>query len=212
MPGKVKRKPSMILAPSEKTKNFNLYEDIKKSPLYKKPVTKRDDIARDFLEKAADRIKPGSRIVPGQLLMFQYFNPKTKEELEYYDAAPVTIFFGIYTAKEGKRIIGFNIHYIPPRTRWRVMDAIFRLYRPIFLKYFDSGIYKEIDAFDYQYLMEELERAKLKFCVRQYDPQRMANVFNIQPQCYTAACYTEGWFKKQTRQQILNHWSKLKMK
>lgn len=201
-----------VLVPSEKTKNFNLYEDIKKSPLYKKDVTKRDDLARDFLKTTAIKVKPGERIVPGQMLIFHYFNPITKEELEYYDASPCTIFFGVYTSNEGKRIIGFNIHYMPPRTRWIVMSEIFKVFKPIFLKYFESGITKEIDAFDYKYLMEELERKKLKFAVRQYDPQRMANIYNIPPQCYTAACYTEGWFKKETRQQILNHWRKMKIR
>lgn len=92
------------------------------------------------------------------------------------------------------------------------MSEIFKVFKPIFLKYFESGITKEIDAFDYKYLMEELERKKLKFAVRQYDPQRMANIYNIPPQCYTAACYTEGWFKKETRQQILNHWRKMKIR
>lgn len=200
-----------VLSPSEKTKNFNLYEDIKKSPLYKKDVTKRDNLARDFLNTAAIKIKPGGGIVPGQMLIFHYFNPKTKDELEYYDASPCTIFFGVYNSNEGKRIIGFNIHYMPPRTRWIVMSEIFKVFKPIFLKYFESGVMKEIDAFDYKYLMDELERNKLKFAVRQYDIQRMANVYNIPPQCYTAACYTEGWFKKETRQQILGHWRKMKI-
>lgn len=200
------------LKPSDKTKNFNLYEDIKKSPLYKKSFSKRDVLARDFLKSNTARATNGTKTVPGQMLIFHYFNPITKDELEYYDASPCTIFFGVYNSNQGKRIIGFNIHYMPPRTRWRIVDEIFKMYRPIFLKYFETGIDREIDAFDYQYIMEELEKRKLSFAVRQYDPKRMANVHNIQPSCYTAACYTEGWFKKQTRQQILNHWKNLKVR
>lgn len=203
----------LMLSPSEKNKNFNLYEDIKKSPLYKKPTPKRDEFARDFLNSHAIKLgRASGKIVPGQLLLFQYFDPKTKEDLEYYDASPCTIFFGVYNAKEGKRVIGFNIHYFPPRTRWIIMTEIFKIFKPIFMKYWETGITKEIDAFDYSYLMDELERQKLTFGVRQYDPKLIANIYNVPPNCFTAACYTEGWFKKQTREMIMNHWKNMKVK
>lgn len=200
-----------ILSPEEKVKTFNLYESIKKSPLYKKSAEKRDGLARDFL-KETPKLGIG-KIVPGQLLLFNYFEPKTKDELEYYDASPCTIFFGVYNSKDkGKRVIGFNIHYYPPRTRWIIMTEIFKAFKPILMKYFDSGIEREIDAFDYRYIMDELERKKMTFGVRQYDPHLMADIHNIAPNCWTAACFTEGWFKKQTKAAIMNHWKNFKVR
>jgi hypothetical protein len=198
-------KKSLTIIKSEKKKDFNLYEDIKHNPLYTKSTTNRDDIAREFLKDNTQNIAH-SKIVPGQLLLFYYFEPKTKAELEYYDASPCTIFFGYYNSKQGKRVIGFNIHYYPPRTRWIIMTEIFKVFKPVMMKYFEDGIIKEIDAFDYKYIMEELERKKLAFGVRQYDPPLMTNIHNIAPNCWATACYTEGWFKKLTRDAVMKYW------
>ena len=51
--------------------------------------------------------------------MFDYFEPATEEDLEYYDAMPCTIFFGIIKTEEGPRVMGFNNHYYPPKIRFK---------------------------------------------------------------------------------------------
>ena len=55
--------------------------------------------------------------------MFYYNEPKFKEELEYYDKTPLTLFCGITRTKDNTiREVGFNLHYFPPYTRARIFE------------------------------------------------------------------------------------------
>lgn len=184
---------------------FRLLDDIKANDLYKR--TKRDPKARAILEEGRkERRQSKNDIFPGQLVMFNYFNPKTVEDLEYYDAKPCTIFFGVAHTEEGKRVIGFNIHYFPPRARYMIMDRIYDLYRPVYTKYFTSGLSHDLDAFDYHYLIEELNKYDLSWAVRMYIPARIGEVMVIPPKLWSTAIFTEGWFHKQTRMTIMRYW------
>ena len=179
-------------------RKFSLIKEVKKHPLYRK--NGHDEKAREMLElyKAKDKKRLSSKnyIIPGQLILFKYLNPKTKEELEYYDASPCTIFFGIFNSKEGKRVLGFNTHYFPPQIRYRIMDKIYEMYKPVYRKYFETGVPKELDGFDYHYLVDELERHNLSFAVRMYIPQLIGDVYIVPPKMWPTALLTEGWFKK----------------
>ena len=186
-------------------KNYDLYKDIRSQKLYKSNVQVRDNVARSYLEENYDH-KQTNTILPGQLVMFNYFERKTKEELEYYDAMPVTIFFGVYNSKEGKRIIGFNLHYYPPRIRYRVMERIFQIYKPFYLKNFNTPLKSEMSHFEYQWLMEQLSSSGLDFGVRQYIPALCSAVTPLPTEAWSKAVFTEGRFKKRTREQIMKYW------
>lgn len=187
--------------------NYSLIKEIKKTPYYKHSADGNDEKARAFITEHVE-IKGSGSIQPGQLIMFEYFEPKTKEELEYYDASPCTIFFNVVKTPEGKRVLGFNIHYYPPKMRYNIMDKIFSIYKPIYTKYFKDGKSSSIDAFDYKYLIEALEKAGLGFGVRMYIPELIKKVRMIPPQLWHVAVFTEGWFKKQTRSAIMNYWQR----
>ena len=62
-----------------------------------------------------------------------------KEELEYYDASPVTLFFGLIDTPEGKRVIGWNIHYYPPRIRYQLTAKVLDMFRDTYSKYWDKA-------------------------------------------------------------------------
>jgi hypothetical protein len=55
-------------------------------------------------------------------------------------------------------------------------------------------------------LISQLEKAKLDFGIREYIPMLMAKVTPIPVSGWQKAVFTEGHFKKETRQQILNYW------
>lgn len=184
---------------------FSMMDDIKSSPLYGK--TGRDGPARDFIKENAEPTN-GNSIVPGQLIMFDYFEPATKEELEYYDAGPCTIFFNVFNTSKGQRVLGFNIHYYPPKMRYQIMNRIFEIYRPVYRKYFSEPQTKEFDAFDYETLISELNRANLGFGVRMYIPELMANLRIVPANMWKVAVFTEGWFKKMNRATIMKFWEK----
>ena len=185
--------------------DYTLMKDIKSSPMYGK--VNRDPYARQIIDDNCQKV-PRTKIVPGQLVLFEYFDPKTKDKLEYYDASPCTIFFGVFQSKQGKRVLGFNIHYYPPRLRYSIMDKIFKIYKPVYTKYFKTGTTKAIDAFDYSYLVSALKKANLDFGIREYIPQLIGDTWLVPPNQWQVAVFTEGWFKKQTRAAIMKFWRK----
>lgn len=184
---------------------YKLINDIKKSPLYGK--VGKDDVARKWLESNCSKVNKNS-ILQGQLIMFNYFEPKTKEDLEYYDAKPVTIFFNVVDTNQGKRILGFNIHYYPPQMRYQIMNKIFEIYRGLFVKYFNTPNKSAMDAFDYRILVQQLDKANLGFGVRMYIPELVGDPLIIPANKWQVAVFTEGHFKKKTRTQIMTFWSR----
>lgn len=183
---------------------YSLINEIKQHDLYRR-TSGRDKRARDIIESQCADVKSSkSRILPGQLVLFKYLNPKTREELEYYDASPCTIFFGIVNTSEGRRVLGFNIHYFPPALRFRIMDKIYDLFRPVYQKYFTTGVSKEMDAFDYKFLIDELKKQNMSFAVRMYIPSLIGDTQVIPPKEWPTAMFTEGWFKKDTRAHIMS--------
>lgn len=174
--------------------------------LYKANVKRRDARVRKYVEENVEKENIRA-VLPGQLIMFDYFYPKTEEQLEYYDAMPCTIFFGIRKTELGKRVIGFNLHYYPPRIRYMVMDRIFDIFKPFYLQNWDKSLNNEIPDFNFKMIMKQLERAKLDFGIRQYIPELMRQIRPIPPKDWQKAVFTEGRFKKQTRDQILKYWT-----
>lgn len=192
-------------ASNKAPKDFNMLKAIREEKDYKSNVLRRDKNARKYVDENLSIAGKGS-ILPGQLIMFNYFEPATKDKLEYYDAMPCTIFFGIVKTKNGKRVIGFNIHYYPPRIRFQLMNRIYEIFKPIYAKNFNEPLDSKMDYFNYKMLISQLQKAKLDFGIREYIPNLMAEVTPIPVSAWSKAVLTEGHFKKETREQILNYW------
>ncbi len=190
---------------SKVDKNYSLIREIHKEKYYKENVPRRNKEARKYIVNECPVVGLKS-IIPGQLVSFDYFTPKTEEELEYYDARPVTIFFGVFDTKEGQRIMGFNIHYYPPRIRFQVMDRIMEIWKPMYQKVWDTGLSNKLMHFDYQWLQMQLENAGLGFGVRMYIPQLTKEVRVVPPKEWQKAVFTEGEFRKRTREAIMKYW------
>lgn len=186
-------------------KDFDMLKAIRAEKLYKYNVIRRDAGVRKFVDENYD-IKGKPAIMPGQLIMFNYFEPATKEKLEYYDAMPCTIFFGVVKTKNGPRVIGFNIHYYPPRMRYQLMNRIYEIFKPIYSKTFNEPLKEEMSYFNYKMLISQLQKAKLDFGIREYIPNLMASIVPVPVSAWPKAVLTEGHFRKETRQQILNYW------
>ena len=186
-------------------KNFDMLKAIQNEKDYKSNIQRRDKNTRRFVY---ENLSPaGNRsVLPGQLIMFNYFEPATKDKLQYYDAMPCTIFFGIVNTKNGKRVIGFNIHYYPPRIRFQLMARIFEIFKPIYSKQFAEPLTEEMSYFNYKMLIDQLQKAKLDFGIREYIPNLMTKIVPIPAIHWSKAVLTEGHFRKETREQILNYW------
>jgi len=61
-----------------------------------------------------------NRISPGNMYLFAY-DPKTKEDLPYYDRFPLV--FPFRKVQDG--FYGINMHYLPPILRAKLMDALY---------------------------------------------------------------------------------------
>ena len=192
-------------AANKAPKDFNMLKAIREEKDYKSNILRRDKNVRKYVEDNLSVAGKGS-ILPGQLIMFNYLEPATKDKLEYYDAMPCTIFFGIVNTKNGKRVIGFNIHYYPPRIRYQLMNRIYEIFKPIYAQNFNKPLDSEMDYFNYKMLISQLQKAKLDFGIREYIPNLMAKVTPIPVSSWPKAVLSEGHFKKETREQILNYW------
>lgn len=190
------------------SRDFSLIKEIKESPFYGKHGN--DERVRELLkEQLSQNKKKHVKIRPGQLIIFKYFDPIHKEELEYYDASPCTIFFGLKNVNGKPHVVGFNIHYYPPQIRYQVMNTIFDIYESTYKKDF-SGVSKTISGMSYKKLLDSLAKAKLDFGVREYAVNRCSEITYIPPNYWQIAVFTEGWFKKQTRAAILNYWKRFR--
>ena len=187
-------------------KNFSLYKAWEKDKAGKSNAAARDKAARTTIEENYG-VKGKTSVLPGQLILFDYLQPIHKEELEYYDAMPCTIFFGVRKDKAGQtRVLGFNIHYYPPKFRVKMMTRILEIFKDIYKPYWDETLKKAIDKFDYQLLMYLLQKDNIAFGVRMYDPKLMGNIIPVPVSGWVKAVQTEGHFKKETRSQILQYW------
>lgn len=174
--------------------------------LYNLDVIKRDARARKWVSENVDTSN-SNKILPGTMIMFNYFTPKLQEELEYYDAMPCTIFFGSFKSSEGTRVIGWNLHYYPPKLRFQIMDKVFSIFRDHYTAIWGQGKPSiAAPSFSYSTLMAIFKSNHLDFGIREYIPSLMHNVRPIPPEAFQKAVFTEGRFMKQTRERILKYW------
>jgi hypothetical protein len=86
------------------------------------------------------------------------------------------------------------------------MTRIYEIFKPIYSKNFNTTLTEEMSHFNYKMLISQLQKAKLDFGIREYIPNLMAKVTPIPIKDWSKAVLTEGHFKKETREQILNYW------
>lgn len=187
-------------------KNFRLDEAINVHPLVKRPTSIRSKLAYSEILKL---MKPTKKyLLPGQIVLFHYSEPKFKEELEYYDASPLTLFCGITRTDDGNiREVGINLHYYPPFTRIRLLNSIYTHFKPFFDKNFNEVDGKPNTWISYS-AVKHLAKAsaKIGFGVKMYIPVLRGASYVLPTRLVPTACFTEGHFSKATLQQIFHFW------
>jgi hypothetical protein len=76
----------------------------------------------------------------------------------------------------------------------------------MYLESWDKSLSSEMADFNYKMLMRQLQKAKLDFGIRLYIPELMHKIEPIPPKYWQKAVFTEGRFRKKTREQILKYW------
>ena len=203
--GTLKDIASRIYDPDE-IKAYQLDEAINNHPLAKRPTAIRSKLAyKEILHNAKLTKK---YLLPGQVVLFHYAEPKYKEELEYYDKTPFTLFLGITRTNDGNiREIGLNLHYYPPFSRARILTHTYNVFKPYFDKNFNEVTGKPNTFISYDRL-KHLMKANLKiaFGIKMYIPVLRQASWLIPTRLLSTAIFTEGHFSKATLQQIFHFW------
>lgn len=194
----------------DEIKNYQLDEAINNHPLVKRPTAIRSKLA---YKEIIHNTKPTKKyLLPGQVVLFHYAEPKFKEELEYYDRTPFTLFLGITRTKDGNiREVGLNLHFFPPFARARILNHTYEVFKPYFDKNFNDVTGKPNTFISYKQL-KHLMRTNLKiaFGIKMYIPVLRQASWVIPTRLLSTAMYTEGHFSKASLQQIFHFWRQFK--
>ena len=194
-----------IYSPDE-IDEFELIKAYQMHPLAKRPTNIRSKLA---YKEILSGLKPTTRyLLPGQIVCFEYLEPKLKENLDVYDRTPLVLFFGITRTKEGNiREIGLNTHFFPPHTRVNMMNKAYEAFKPYFNKYFNSPSTKPNTFISYDALKHIMRKnQKLAFGIKMYIPTLRSKSFLIPTRMLPTALYTEGHFSKMSMQQVFQFW------
>ena len=122
----------------DEIRDFDMGEAIDESSLAAKTGHVRSKLAYKFIME--NQNITAKYLLPGQVCMFSYNDPKTKDELEYWDKTPLTLFFGAFRTKNGDiREIGLNLHYYPPFTRRKILVKVYETFKSYFQKCFSRS-------------------------------------------------------------------------
>lgn len=200
------KKDDKYIYSKEEMKDFRMDEAINNHPLAKKPTNLRSRLA---YQEIIRNCKPTKKyLLPGQIVCFEYLEPKYKNELEYYDKTPLVLFCGITRTDDGNiREIGFNLHYYPPFARARILNTVYEVFKTYFWKNFNQPTNKPNMFISYKALMHLCKRnAKIGFGIKMYIPVLRSRSYVLPTRLLPTACYTEGHFSKSTLKQIQTFW------
>ena len=138
-----------------------------------KQLTTMSREAIKWLRERVSELKDASRRIPTQIskeeeryikyfgkgkMYFFYYDPKTKDELPYYDRFPLVLVLERYS--DG--FLGLNLHYLPIKYRLAFMKKLLS-----FAQYTEDGDIKRM-AVSYDILNMTNRFPELKVCVKRY--------------------------------------------
>lgn len=191
---------------AESIENFRMDEAIQNHPLSRRPTNMRSKLAYSEIMKL---VKPTTKyLLPGQIVVFGYSEPKFKESLDYYDKTPFVIFLGITRTDEGNiREVGLNLHYYPPRIRSRILTTTYNVFKYHFQKHFNDATDKPVGFINYKALKHIMRsNTKIGFGIKMYIPVLRGKSYVLPTRLLPTAFYTEGHFSKATLAQIQKYW------
>lgn len=145
--------------------------------------------ARRWLLLNLKKMRYNGILLQGRLFLFQYDEPLTKDQLEYYDTEPLVLSFGLYLAKTGNLVeYGINIHYLPIKIRQAFMTDIFELFRKQYKDEMYSDTPRPVNQFNWEVLRTFVDKYGIDFAVRSYIPERRKNAVLFEYADWGKAC------------------------
>lgn len=170
----------------------------------------KDNIIKISSTKEANRIVEGESVIAVRSwtnlgigsMYFAYYDPKHKETLKYYDNFPLIIPIERY--KDG--ILGLNLHYLPPKLRAVLLDALIQTVND---KSLDDNAKMRIN---YGILASVAKSKYYKPCIKRYLGKHFVSQFTkIHPSAWESAIYLPvEKFQKATKQQVWSDSKKVK--
>lgn len=194
----------------EEIKNFKLDEAIDNNPLNSRPTLIRSKLAyKEILKNTKGTTK---YMLPGNIYMFFYQEPKYKEELDYYDATPMILSLGLIRTKDNViREVGLNLHYFPPFARERILNHTYNVFKPWFDKQFNDPQHKPSHFINWDRLKHVMNKnMRLAFGIKMYIPVLRGATYQIPTRLLPIGYFTEGHFAKSTIPQIYKFWRRFK--
>jgi hypothetical protein len=138
-------------------------------------------------------------------LYFYSYDPFYAKELDYYDVFPMVFPIEFYTGATNPGFLGINLHYLPPFTRARLMDA---LYSTMNNQKYDKTTKLQIS---YGILKGAAQFAPFKPCVHRYRFDRVRSPFQyVSPEAWDYAILLPlARFKKASQDRV---WAESLMK
>lgn len=193
----------------DEIKSWRMDEAIDDISIAKKPLNMRSKMAYRTIMSSLKTTK--KYLLPGELCVFSYASPKTAADLEYYDATPFVLFFGITRIDDGNiREVGFNLHYYPPFARKQILNTVYEVFKTYYIKYFNNQPHKANTFVNYKLLKRMLRNQKIKFGLRMYVPSLRGNTWVLPTKMVPIAAYTEGHFNGATFSAIQRFWRRSK--
>jgi len=147
----------------------------------------------------------GQSMKVGTMYTFDYSNPKYKEELDFYNALPVSICLGHVMGEDGsKNMLGLNVTFIPPKIRVMILDALWKIFRTTHIEDNIDRIFegnpaslKDLPLY-YDVLKKILDGSGFEFAVRSYIYKRIKTEPRIISlvDWWRIATFTSQWIKK----------------
>lgn len=138
-------------------------------------------------------------MMPGTLCIFDYDTPKYKDVLDFYDTQPLVLCLTPFITKDEKiRILGINLHLLPPKIRKLVLYQCFMFYKSEYTgQLFSDKKALQVNV-TWQQIKKQLERFGAGFAVRLYIPSLQRNVVEFLQDDWEKAIYipSKGYAKK----------------
>lgn len=132
--------------------------------------------------------------IPGTMCFYTY-DPKTKEDLPYYDTVPLILPFSF----EGQYVTGLNLHYLYPMVRYRLLAKLVE----IKVEVIDP---KKKIALSWELLNSVSQFPEVRPAVKKYiftGKHVKSNVLTIAPEDWVQAIFLPlARFKKKTEKQV----------
>jgi hypothetical protein len=120
---------------------------------------------------------------PGSLCIFDYKTPKYEDTLDFFDTQPLVLCLQPFVTKDEKiRVMGINLHLLPPNIRRLVLYQAFLMYK----SEYTAQLFTDKNALQvnvrWQDIKRQLEKYGAGFAVRMYIPSLQMNTieFNVE--------------------------------